>query len=179
MDSQPRSTSSRSSILHPRFPYFHGMSVEMLNSATMPPSAPVAVIDILNGLLEGEQSSVFRFMNEGSPYLSRAAAELRKPLREAVETNAAHINEMGLLIQDLGGVPSPRAIRFEEQYLAFLNAKFLLPKLLEDKRLTVQRYENALKALGKADANVSAMLRAHLEEHLQQLQMLERLTIRS
>ncbi len=138
-------------------------------------SAPVAVIDILNGLLEGEQSSVFRFMGEGSPYVSRAAAELRKPLREAVEANAAHINELGLLIQDLGGVPSPRSNRFEEQYLAYLNVKFLLPKLLEDKRLTVQRYENALKALGKADANTSAMLQAHLAQHREQLRMLDSL----
>lgn len=142
-------------------------------TATMP--APVAVIDILNGLLEGEQVSLFRFLGEGSPYLSRGAAELRRPLLDAVETNARHTKELGYLIQDLGGVPSPRAVKLEEQYLAYLNARFLLPKMLEEKRLTVQRYQNAIKALGAAAVEVTAMLREHLSEHVHQLRIFERL----
>ena len=47
----------------------------MVDSRTMPP--PVAVVDALNSLLEAEQGSVFRFMGEGSPYLSRASADGR------------------------------------------------------------------------------------------------------
>lgn len=146
----------------------------METTATM--SAPVAVIDILNGLLQGEQSSIFRFMGEGSPYLSRAAAELRRPLLDSVETNARCTHELGFLIQDLGGVPSPRAVKVDEQYLAYLNAKFLLPKMLDEKRLTVQRYQNAIKAIGDAQPQVTRLLQAHLAEHVGQLRTFERLS---
>src|SRR5947209_7667202 len=100
----------------------------MLDSPPMP-SAPVAVIDALNSLLEAELNSVFRFMGEGSPYLSRAAAEVRRPLAQMVASNQHNVENLGAIIEALGGVAVPRSIDPEEQYLAFLSLKFLLPKL--------------------------------------------------
>src|SRR5690349_5775815 len=118
----------------------------MATLSTMP-ATPAAVVDILNGLLESELASVFRFMGEGSPYLSRATAEVRRPLSEMVQTNQRHVMELGQLIDSLGGVPIPRPLRAEEQYLAYLSLKFLLPKLVTEKQLTIQRYLNAQRAL--------------------------------
>src|SRR5882762_78506 len=111
------------------------MSHNILMSA-----APVAVIDALNSLLEAEQGSIFRFMGEGSPYLSRASADIRRPLQQMVETNDRHSAELYALIDHLGGIPRDRAIRLEEQYLAFLSLKFLLPKLVAAINLTSRRY---------------------------------------
>src|SRR5690349_16769540 len=120
----------------------------MIDSATMPlRSAPAAVVDALNGLLESELNSVFRFMDEGSPYLSRATVEVKRPLEEMVRTNHRHAGELSDLIESLGGYPVPRSIRPDEQYLAFLSLKFLLPKLANEKRFTIERYENALQAI--------------------------------
>ena len=96
-------------------------------------SPPVAVVDALNSLLEAEQGSVFRFMGEGSPYLSRASADVRRPLQEMVQLNHQYVMELAEMIQRLGGEPVPRQIRPEEQYLAFLSLKFLLPKLVDEK----------------------------------------------
>ncbi len=137
----------------------------MLHSATMPQSAPVAVIDALNGLLEAELNRVFRFMDEGSPYLSRATVEVKRPLEAMVETNHRHAGELAELIESLGGYPVPRSIRPEEQYLAFLSLKFLLPKLANEKRLTIERYENALRAIGNAPDGVRDVLRSHIDTH--------------
>src|SRR5689334_13172098 len=115
----------------------------MVESPAMSP--PAAVIDVLNSLLEAEQGSVFRFMGEGSPYLSRATAEVRRPLQQMVDANRRYVMALADMIQRLGGEPVPRPVRPEEQYLAFLSLKFLLPKLVEEKRLIFQRYDNALR----------------------------------
>src|SRR5947208_16698725 len=110
----------------------------MVESPAMSP--PAAVIDALNSLLEAEQGSVFRFMGEGSPYLSRAAAEVRRPLAEMVTSTDRRAGELFSLIESLGGSPIPRGLRPEEQYLAFLSLKFLLPKLVTERELTIPRY---------------------------------------
>src|SRR5437773_1512468 len=60
----------------------------MVDSATMT-SPPVAVVDALNSLLEAEQSSVFRFMGEGSPYLSRASGGHAPAARDPVGAQGA------------------------------------------------------------------------------------------
>src|SRR5215210_8045387 len=131
----------------------------MVESATMS-SAPAAVIDALNSLLEAEQSSVFRFMGEGSPYLSRATADVRRPLQEMVEANARHVAALGRMVTDLGAYPMPRPLRMEEQYLAFLSLMFLMPKLVTEKELIIRRYDNALRALPDAPPQVTRLLRA-------------------
>src|SRR5581483_10887081 len=99
-------------------------------------ATPVALVDTLNALLEAEQSSIIRFMGEGYPYLNRANVEIRRPLQEMVATIDQRAARLASQIESLGGVPSfaPRGIDREEQYLAFLSLKFLLPKLVEAKR---------------------------------------------
>ena len=135
---------------------------------------PAAVIDALNGLLEAEQNSIFRFMGEGSPYLSRAGAEVRRPLHEMVLAGQRRSMELADLIDRLGGVPSPRGIQREEQYLAFLTLKFLLPKLADAKRLTIERYDNARRALKSAGPDVTELLDSHITQLGSELQSLEK-----
>jgi hypothetical protein len=138
-------------------------------------SAPVAIIDTLNALLESEKSSIFRFMDEGSPYLSRATAEVRRPLQEMVDSNTRNVRELGDLIQSLGGVPVHSfGVQNEEQYLAFLSLKFLLPKLVDAKKLTIRRYENAISALEGAPPEVLSLVTAQLTEHRAQLETLQK-----
>ena len=148
----------------------------MSTTATM--SAPAALIDVLNSLLEAEQTSIFRFMGEGSPYLSRASADVRKPLVEMVNTIQDRAGRLADKIESLGGVPTniPRGIDREEQYLAFLTLKFLLPKLVEAKQGLIERYENALKALRPNDssaADAKSLLTALLAEHHAQMDTLK------
>ena len=101
--------------------------------ARTPAAAPVAVVDALNALLEAEQNSIFRFMGEGSPYLTRATVEIRRPLQQMMDTSYRHCGQLYALIEHLGGDPRPRGLQQEEQYLAFLSLKFLLPKLVDAK----------------------------------------------
>src|SRR5687767_2430988 len=85
-------------------------------------SAPVAVVDTLNSLLEAELNSAFRFMGEGSPHLSRATADVRRPLAEMVVAEQRRAARLAHAIEALGGVPNPQpAIRDEEQFLAYLS----------------------------------------------------------
>src|SRR5688500_13533605 len=140
----------------------------MTTTDSLMSSAPVAVIDLLNSLLEAELNSVFRFMGEGSPYLSRATAEVRKPLAEMVVAGHRRAGEIADTIESLGVVPTPQAgVRTEEQYLAFLSLKFLLPKLVGEKQLIIERYRNALEgveSLPQVPPGVPSLLRVHLLE---------------
>jgi bacterioferritin (cytochrome b1) len=138
------------------------------------PAPPVAVIEILNDLLDAELNSVFRFMGEGSPYLSRATADVRRPLAEMVTSSQRRAQELYDLIEQLGGSPIPRGLQPEEQYLAFLSLKFLLPKLVDAKKLAIERYENAKRALGNRSPEATAVLDRHLAEHREQLAILEK-----
>ncbi len=137
-------------------------------------SAPVALIDMLNALLEAEQTNIFRFMGEGYPYLSRATVDVRRPLQEMVATIAMRADSLANQIESLGGVPSsaPLGIDPEEQYLAFLSLKFLLPKLVEAKKVLIERYENALRLM-RNNEEVLSLLETLLQEHQAQLKTLE------
>jgi hypothetical protein len=152
----------------------------MATSANMPShaAAPVAVVDALNSLLEAELNSIFRFMGEGSPYLSRATVEVRRPLQAMVLAERRRAGELANLVDALGSVPTPMiGVRRDEQYLAFLSLKFLLPKLVEAKKLHVERYENALAGIRRAPTNPSdaaPLLERHLAELRTELAALER-----
>jgi hypothetical protein len=144
---------------------------------TLTMAVPVAVVDALNSLLESESGSIFRFMGEGSPYLGRASGEVRRPLQQMVESNRRHVGELWRTIDGLGGEPKVGGVQSEEQYLAFLSLKFLLPKLVEAKKLTMRRYENVINSIGPgAPAAVREVLQNHLAEHRQELGMLEKAT---
>jgi len=141
----------------------------------MPDSPSAVLVDVLNSLLEAEQGSIFRYMGEGSPYLSKATAEIRQPLSEMVESGSRRAAQLSATIESLGGTPSARPLQDEEQYLSYLSLKFLLPKLVEAKKLLITRHENALQALTKTTppSGVGEMLQSHLAEHRAQLAVLE------
>jgi len=138
-------------------------------------TAPIAVVDTLNSLLEAELNSVFRFMGEGSPHLTRATAEVRRPLADMVVAEQRRAANLAAAIESLGGVPAPMAsIRPEEQFLAYLSLKFLLPKLVDEKRLQIDRYENALTIVPASAHDVIALINAHLGELREELAVLEK-----
>jgi hypothetical protein len=136
-------------------------------------SPPAAIIDALASLLEAEQGGVFAFMRAGSPYLTRATVETRRQVEEMAANSDRHAAELAGLIQDLGGTLRPMGVHPEDQYLAYLSLKFLLPKLAVAKRETIERYENALWALEAAPAEVLDLLKAHLADHRADLATLE------
>ena len=138
---------------------------------------PVAVIDLITSLLEATVNSVFRFMGEGSPYLSRATAEVRKPLQEMVVANHRRAAELAALLEMLGAPTTVQeSPQTEEQYLAYLSLKFLLPKLVEKKKLCLAHYENALRGIApfpQVPPEVPALLTAHRDEQERELAALE------
>jgi bacterioferritin (cytochrome b1) len=141
----------------------------------MAAAAPAHVIDALNGLLEAEMNSVFRSINEGSPYLSKATAEVRRPMAECGKLSRQHAQQLANLIDALGGVPTPRQLpRTEDQYLAYLSLKFLLPKLVMEKELILRRYENAKRAIGPSFPQVQAELDRIMSEQRQYLDQLKK-----
>lgn len=133
--------------------------------------APHAVIDLLNALLDAQQSSEFRFMGEGSPYLGRASVEVRDTLDYIARADLRRAGELHGLIERLGGSAGIAVPQPEDQYLAYLSIRFLLPRLLEAKGLLAQRVRNALSALASLDARQAAvvaaidLLKRHLSEH--------------
>ena len=150
----------------------------VVHSAAMP-TASAAVLDALNSLLESEQNSIFRFMDEGSPYLSRATVEVRRSLQEMAKASEWHAEQLYRLIDRLGGTPRPRGLQPEEQFLAYLSLKFLLPKLVTEKELMIRRFENAMRAIRAVPdtpPEVLRLLQAQQADHRAQLEVLKRAT---
>ena len=135
----------------------------------MPQSSAAAVVDALQSLHEAEQGSVFRLMGEGSPFVTTAPEDVRAPLRRLHDVNRRHRDELATAIRQLGGgAPAsrpPAGPVGEESYLKFLSLKFLVPKLLHEKELMLQRYNNALRALPKtAPPDVADLLKRQVAE---------------
>ena len=135
---------------------------------------PVATIDALNELLHAELGSVFRFLGDSSPYLNHAAAAIRRPLLEMAEKCHARCHELHDLIENLDGNPRVAGLHPEEQYLAYLSLKFLLPKLVDAKKLTVRRYESTINVAAGASAPIDELLKRHLSENHSELAILEK-----
>jgi hypothetical protein len=126
---------------------------------------PASVLDILYGLFEAEEASIFRFMREGNPFLTRATVETRRRVEAMAETSLRQAAQLARLIESLGGVVRLCAVHPENQYLAFLSLNFLIPKLADAKRQTIERYENATGAMRGADPQIVDLLQTHLAQH--------------
>jgi hypothetical protein len=132
-----------------------------------------ALLDVLYGLFEAEEGSLFRFMREGSPYLTRATVETRREIETMAETSVRHAAEIAALIEQFGGSIGLSAVHPANQYLAYLSLKFLIPKLADAKRRMLERYENALRALTDAPPEVIELLKRHIDRHRRELTNLE------
>jgi bacterioferritin (cytochrome b1) len=137
------------------------------------PNASANVIDALNSLLEAELNSVFRFIEDGFPYLTRANADVRKTISELAQLSREHARELADLIDSLGGVALPRhVVRAEGQYLAYLSLQFLLPKMVAEKELLLERYKNTKLFIGSANPETAAVLDKIIAEQKQYLSVL-------
>jgi hypothetical protein len=140
-------------------------------SISDPRTPPAALTAALNTILAGEMNSIFRCMELSSPYVNRASAELRRPLIEMAQTSQRQTTELSEVIEDLAGVPDPGSPVNEEQYLAYLSFKFLLPKLIAAKQDSIARYEKVLATPDLPDP-IASLLRGQLEEHRAHLAIL-------
>jgi hypothetical protein len=139
-------------------------------------AASALVLDTLQALLDSEQGSIFRFMREGTPYLAGATLETRNAVARMAADSDRHAAPLADLIQGLGGLLRTAVVHPENQYLAYLSLWFLLPKLADAKRNSIERYQNALRVLRDAPAEVVGVLKAHLAEHRADLAVLEQAT---
>ncbi len=140
----------------------------------MATSPPITVIAVLNELLDAELNSVFCVLADNAPYLSRAAGDIRKPLEEIELSCQRRANELADLIIALGGSPIERGLQPEQQNLAYLSLKFLLPKLVGAKEAAVKRWTNALIGVENRSRRAKDLLQRQLHEHEMQLMRLQK-----
>src|SRR5215212_9248481 len=131
------------------------------------------IVDLISDLLQGEQAGAFHFMTEADPYINRAVAEIRRPMRDMIAATLRREGELAALLDQLGSPPPPPAVSKENQYLAFLSVDFLLPKLREAKLASIRNYEKALRIAGNEDEGVSSLLESHLSEHRRELEQID------
>ena len=105
----------------------------------------VDLSDVIGELLQEEQSGLFNTMSTADPYINRAAAELRRPMQEMIVRTQRRASELVALVEQLGGTSRPARVNPEHQYFGYLSIDFLLPKLQEAKRQSIERYQRALQ----------------------------------
>jgi hypothetical protein len=117
-------------------------------ASTVLPRASESIVDILNGLLEGHQGSVFPFVLSSSPHLGKANVEIHQLLQQMHEVCERQERELVALIGSLGGKARLAGkAAAQDSYLPHLSLKFLLPTLVNEKDLLLRRYENARNAV--------------------------------
>lgn len=142
-------------------------------TVAIPMMTPAAIVDVLSGLIEAEQSSIFAFMDSGSPYLNRAAVDVRHKVEAIARANQGRVGELSALVDQLGGNLRTAPLSAETQYLAYLSMKYLVPKLVEAKRASIERCQNATRALRDAPDDIAQTLQRHLAQHQAELESLQ------
>ena len=79
-----------------------------------------------------------------------------RQIEQMAATSDRHAAALAELITSLGGQLRPETVHPANQYLSFLTLQFLLPKLASAKRNTIERYENALRALPLAPPELTS-----------------------
>lgn len=137
-------------------------------------AAAIDPADLLSRLLRAEQADTFAYLaGDADPYIGQSCANLRQLLPAMVCSERRREGELACLVEDLGGTIRPAVASAEVQYLAYLSADYLLPKLVEARQRAIARYEQALADLPDAPAEVVSLLKAHLNELRRELEQLE------
>lgn len=130
--------------------------------------------EILGSLLRAEQADVFAYLaGEADPYMGQHSGTLRQLLPALVATEFRREGELAGLVDELGGMIQPVTLSAEVQYLAYLSAEYMLPKLIEARQRTIARYERAAEALADAPAETVSLLKRHLAELRKELEQLK------
>lgn len=131
-----------------------------------------AVLNILNDLLDVEVNSVFQFLGDSGTYLDRSTAPIRRPLAEMIAASHRRVDELVQCIDALGGTPIARGLQIEEQNLAYLSLKFLLPRLVGAKELAIARWESVYQLLRDRAPAAASLIEKQLAEHRSHLSIL-------
>ena len=100
-------------------------------------------------------------------------SEFHRRKTELADLSRRHAQELASLIDSVGGVALPRHIvNPEGQYLAYLSVKFLLPKLVTEMNLLLQRYVNVRLLLESGYPALAAELDRIVAEKRRYLQPL-------
>lgn len=122
---------------------------------------------VLNELLDEELNSPIRYIETSMPYVEPELSHLREPLKQMLTAGQQRVVELISQIQALDGEPVAYRSQAEEQYLAFLSLKFLLPMLIEWKTKAIHLHERALTL--DIDSPLREMITRHLQLHQREL----------
>jgi hypothetical protein len=125
-----------------------------------PQPNPIAA---LNTLLDFELASVFHFFGDNLPFFDPASAPLRQPVLAMIAASRRRERELSDMIDRLGGDAIARGLQSEEQNIAYLSIRYLLPRLLQAKRIAIARWHAALEQLG-LESPAAALLQRQLAE---------------
>lgn len=107
------------------------------------------IVQVLSGLLAAEQRGILHHLGELGAFVGAKLAGLSRPLAVMAGQQQRNETELGEMIESLGGLTPPLVVNMEMQTLAFLSVDYLLPKLIEEMKQTIGRYERAIEAAGE------------------------------
>lgn len=132
------------------------------------------VIERLNDLLELEARSMLRRLHEAQPFVDWVDAEAVPAFERIVADEYEHQRRLCEAIIALGGTPRPPTLDMRTAGFHYLNARYLLPLVIEDQRERVGAYEQALTdvSASREALAVATEILARRRAHLRQLEAL-------
>ena len=128
----------------------------------------------LEQLLRSSETNIVHFLPDAYPYIQAGAPDIGPVIQAMVTGDHRREGELAGLIDDLGGVLAPPPVSTEQQFLAFLEVGFLLPKLADARMALIAQYDQAMAAVSSAPV-VVAVLQAHRAELAKDLDSLKSL----
>jgi len=128
-------------------------------------------IQVLNGLLEAEYSTLSQHLGECSPFLSMQTAEDAALLQRIHAEARRNQREVTDLIIRLRGAPLPPRLPTELGGVAYLTLEYLMPQIIAGLRSLIRKYESSS---GTGTAEADALVSRIVARYRSQLRDLEK-----
>ena len=123
------------------------------------------IVDILNDLLAMETGSCVARVREAGHYVSWPAAGKMGVLREMIEEDSGHERWLIDEMQRLAGSPRPRVLGIQTAGSHYIDAEFLMPRIIEEERRLAAAYRRAQSMVPSDATTTLRMLAGILARH--------------
>lgn len=131
-----------------------------------------ATIDLLNELLAAEQCNLVTSLMDSTMFVSHPSVDLYDAVSGMARASREHERWIAETVLRLGGVPGLRMVNVSPADLHFQEISAVLPRLAEDRRILVQKFENA--RLHTTETRAVDVIGQILEHHREEYALLGR-----
>lgn len=132
------------------------------------------LLDALNDCLAAECRSIVGHLSDSQPFVSWLGVTDQQVVRQIIADENRHERDLAELIDNLDGVPLSDTPATDVAGVHYLDLRYLLSRIIEDKRRLLRTYEAASPRVG-GDKEAAALIARITDDERRHLSELERI----